>query len=64
MTSYPEHVYDDIGKAYPRKNLILADKAGLELEGFEVGKCLPPIGPVSEEALAVVRSVLQDLQLI
>lgn len=39
-------------------------KAGLELEGFEVGKCLPPIGPVSEEALAVVRSVLQDLQLI
>ena len=32
MTSYPEHVYDDIGKAYPRKNLILADKAGLELE--------------------------------
>lgn len=32
MTSYPEYVYDDIGKAYPRKNLTLARQAGLEIE--------------------------------
>jgi 4-hydroxy-tetrahydrodipicolinate synthase len=39
-------------------------KEGLELEGYPVGKCLAPIGSLTDEQREELRKVLQDLQLV
>lgn len=39
-------------------------KEGLELEGFAVGKCLPPIGPLTGVQLEKLRKILREMKLI
>jgi 4-hydroxy-tetrahydrodipicolinate synthase len=36
-------------------------KAGLELRGFEAGKCLPPIGELTPEQTAALRKVIEGI---
>ncbi len=39
-------------------------KEGLELEGYSVGKCLAPIGPLTSEQREKLRNVLVEMKLI
>lgn len=39
-------------------------KEALELEGYPVGKCLAPIGPLTDVQLGKLRNVLQEMKLI
>lgn len=39
-------------------------KEGLELEGYNAGKCLPPIRPLSGEQREALRALLKDMGLI
>jgi 4-hydroxy-tetrahydrodipicolinate synthase len=39
-------------------------KEGLELEGIEVGKCLDPIAPLSNDQREELRSIMQTMGLL
>jgi len=53
-----------INYVFQKYNLASCIKAALEIQGFPVGDPVLPIRPVSEEALAHIRSVLQELEAI
>ena len=50
-----------LNEAFARFNLAACVKAGLRLQGYEVGEPIPPTSPVSAEQVAVLREVLEDL---
>ncbi len=50
-----------LNQAFAKYNLAACIKAGLELQGFDVGPPLPPQPPLSKEGRAEVKRVLQDL---
>jgi 4-hydroxy-tetrahydrodipicolinate synthase len=50
-----------INEAFARFNLAACIKAGLALQGYEVGDPLPPQAPLGAEARGVIASVLAEL---
>ena len=50
-----------VNELFARHNLAACIKAGLESQGFEVGDPLPPQAPLSAEARAQVKAVLEKL---
>lgn len=48
----------EINTIFQKYNLAACVKAGLELQGFEVGKPIPPTAGLSQEAVADIQNVL------
>ncbi len=53
-----------INRIFQKYSLAPCIKACLELEGFAVGHPIPPIQPLSGEALREVRKVLEGLEVL
>ena len=51
-----------LNQAFARYNLAACVKAGLELQGFEVGDPLPPLAPLAPEEKEEVGKILEDLE--
>ncbi len=51
-----------LNQAFARYNLAACVKAGLELQGFEVGDPLPPLAPLAPEEREEVGKILEDLE--
>jgi len=49
---------------FQKYNMAACIKAGLSLQGFEVGEPIPPITPLDTDALLHVREVIEDLESI
>lgn len=50
-----------INEVFAKYSLAACIKAGLTLQGFDVGDPIPPQQPLSEEGVAEVRTVLEEL---
>jgi 4-hydroxy-tetrahydrodipicolinate synthase len=50
-----------MNRVFAKYNLAACIKGGLELQGYEVGKPLPPQTPLSKEGLIEVKGILEDL---
>ncbi len=50
-----------VNEAFARYNLAACIKAGLTIQGYEVGDPIPPQAPLSAEARKAVETVLRDL---
>ena len=50
-----------INEAFARFNLAACIKAGLAIQGYEVGDPVPPQAPLSAEERKVVAAVLAEL---
>ena len=50
-----------INRAFAKYNLAACIKAGLQLQGYDVGEPLPPQTPVSEAGREEIKAVLADL---
>ena len=50
-----------LNQAFANYNLAACIKGGLELQGYEVGKPLPPQSPLSERGISEVRESLESL---
>ena len=50
-----------VNEAFARYNLAACIKAGLAIQGYDVGDPIPPQAPLSAEARKAVEAVLQDL---
>lgn len=49
----------EINDVFQKYNLAACIKAGLELQGFKVGKPIPPTASLSEEAIQDIKAVLE-----
>ena len=50
-----------VNEAFARYNLAACIKAGLSIQGYDVGDPVPPQQPLTAEARKVVEAVLRDL---
>jgi 4-hydroxy-tetrahydrodipicolinate synthase len=50
-----------LNQVFAKYNLAACIKGGLELQGYRVGKPLPPQAPLSREGIAEVRRVLEEI---
>lgn len=48
--------------AFQKYNLATCIKAGLEIQGFDVGDPVPPLTPLTDEGRQEVRRILEDLK--
>ncbi|NWM64779.1 dihydrodipicolinate synthase family protein, partial [Escherichia coli] len=51
-----------VNEAFGRFNLAACIKAGLAIQGYDVGDPVPPQAPLSLEARKVVEAALDDLR--
>lgn len=51
-----------LNEAFAKYNLAACIKGGLQLQGYDVGKPIPPQAPLSEQGFADVRSALQSIE--
>lgn len=51
-----------MNRVFAQYNLAACIKGSLELQGYEVGKPLPPQTPLSKEGLIEVKKILEDLE--
>jgi 4-hydroxy-tetrahydrodipicolinate synthase len=51
-----------VNEAFARYNLAACVKAGLSIQGYEVGDPIPPQAPLDEDARKAVEAVLRDLE--
>lgn len=50
-----------LNQVFAKYNLAACIKGGLELQGYQVGKPLPPQSPLSQEGIDEVRNVLEEI---
>ena len=60
---YQRHMWA-INQIFAKYNLAACVKGGLELQGYDVGKPIPPQAPLSPEGIADVKKVLAALEKI
>jgi 4-hydroxy-tetrahydrodipicolinate synthase len=51
-----------VNEAFARYNLAACVKAGLSIQGYEVGDPIPPQAPLDEDARKAVEAVLRELE--
>jgi 4-hydroxy-tetrahydrodipicolinate synthase len=50
-----------VNEAFARYNLAACIKAGLSIQGYDVGDPIPPQAPLDADARKAVEAVLRDL---